>query len=74
MTAREPQLSRFVHGLIALVIVVAASLLGWFRPNPFDEPLPLSRPSSLSPATWPRRSPVRIAGVEVGKVVERQGA
>lgn len=60
-------MSRFTAGLVALVAIVGFSLGAWFKFNPFDHPFKLNadfrNASNLAP-----RSPVRIAGIEVGKV------
>ena len=65
---RSDRLSRFGAGLLAILIVGGGSLAGWFRLNPFADHYVLTaefdQVSNLG-----KRSPVRIAGIEVGKVV-----
>ncbi len=67
---RHPQhrgMSRFTVGLIALVVLALVSFFGLTRANPFASPYELTAlfqdANNLQPG-----SPVRIAGVEVGKV------
>ncbi len=66
---RKQRLSRFGAGLVAIVLVTASSTVGWFRLNPFERNhtvrAEFAQVSNLAP-----RSPVRIAGVEVGKVTK----
>ena len=54
-------------GLVALVIVAIVVVMGWRKDNPFDNPFQVKAAfkdvNQLKP-----RSPVRIAGVNVGKV------
>ena len=60
-------MSRFAVGLIALVVLALVSYFGLTRANPFASPYKLTAlfkdANNLQPG-----SPVRIAGVEVGKV------
>ena len=62
------RLSRFQAGLLAIVIVGGGALAGWFRLNPFADHYVLTaefeQVSNLG-----KRSPVRIAGIDVGQVV-----
>jgi virulence factor Mce-like protein len=64
---RSAGMNPFRAGLIALVILVAATYFGFTGANPFANPYELEavfrNANNLAP-----RSPVRIAGVEVGKV------
>ena len=63
------RLSNFVVGVIAIVLVAAGTFFGFSRWNPFANPYELTavfeNTNSLA-----KRSPVRIAGVDVGKVVD----
>ena len=54
--------------MIALVLIVIVVFLGFTKHIPFTRPT-RSRRSSLGQLVRPN-SPVRIAGVEVGKVTE----
>jgi virulence factor Mce-like protein len=60
-------MSRFTAGLIAIVVIAVASFVGFTKFNPFASPYQLEAvfrdANNLNPG-----SPVRIAGVEVGKV------
>ena len=59
---------RFRAGLIAIVVVVLGTYLAFTKDNPFSSERQVSavfRSSNL----LAERSPVRIAGVDVGKVV-----
>ncbi len=60
-------MSRFTAGLIAIVVIAVASFFGFTKANPFASPYELQAvfkdANNLKPG-----SPVRIAGVEVGKV------
>jgi virulence factor Mce-like protein len=64
---RGRELTPFKAGLLALVVIGVLSYFGWTRSNPFLHPYELRADfrtvNSLKPS-----SPVRIAGVEVGKV------
>jgi phospholipid/cholesterol/gamma-HCH transport system substrate-binding protein len=66
---RRGRLSAFQAGVIALVVITFGSYAVWTRFNPFANPFTLyanfEQVSNLG-----TRSPVRIAGVEVGKVVQ----
>ena len=68
-------MSAFRAGVIALVVIVLAAYFGFTKANPFDNPYELHAvvrdAQNLNPG-----APVRIAGVEVGKVtgVEAAGA
>ena len=60
-------LSRFQAGLLALVLLAGFSLGAWFKWNPFADPYVL-RADFDDTSNLATRSPVRIAGIEVGKV------
>ena len=57
---RKQRLSRFGAGLLALVVVVVASTVGWFRINPFEESHAV-RAEFAQVSNLAVRSPVRIA-------------
>jgi virulence factor Mce-like protein len=59
--------SRFQTGLLALFLIAAFSLGAWFKWNPFADPYVL-RADFDDTSNLGMRSPVRIAGIEVGKV------
>jgi virulence factor Mce-like protein len=61
------RLSNFQAGLLALVLLVGFSLGAWFKWNPFADPYVL-RADFDDTSNIAKRSPVRIAGIEVGKV------
>jgi phospholipid/cholesterol/gamma-HCH transport system substrate-binding protein len=67
--SRQGGFSRFRTGVIALVVVAVASYFGFTKANPFANPYELhavfDNVNNLKP-----QSPVRIAGVDVGKVTE----
>lgn len=63
------RLSRFGAGVLAVVIVLGGALAGWFRLNPFADPYVISAEFEQA-GNLGTRSPVRIAGIDVGKVVE----
>ena len=65
----KPRLSSFQAGLLALFLLVAFSLGAWFKWNPFADPFVL-RADFDDTSNLATRSPVRIAGIEVGKVTE----
>ena len=60
-------MSRLTAGVIAIVVIAVASFFGFTKTNPFANPYELEavfeNANNLKPA-----SPVRIAGVDVGKV------
>lgn len=60
-------MSRFQAGLVALFAIAAFSLGAWFKWNPFADPYVL-RADFDDTSNLGTRSPVRIAGIEVGKV------
>ena len=61
------RLSNFQAGVLALVLLVGFSLGAWFKWNPFADPFVL-RADFDDTSNIAKRSPVRIAGIEVGKV------
>lgn len=69
MRRRRNRLSPFAAGLLAIVLIGTASTVGWFRLNPFSHTYEMQAEFSQV-ANVGQRSPVRIAGVEVGKVTK----
>jgi phospholipid/cholesterol/gamma-HCH transport system substrate-binding protein len=68
MISRRGRYTPSTAGLIAIAIVLFGIWLAFFRDNPFASPYEL-RAQFENTANIQKRSPVRIAGVEVGKVV-----
>src|SRR5918999_925769 len=69
---KHPQhqgMSKFKAGLLALVILVIATYFGFTKANPFASPFKLEGVFETASNIQPR-SPVRIAGVDVGKVTK----
>jgi len=66
---RPARLGRFGTGVVALVVVLGGATAGWFRLNPFADPYVISAEFEQA-SNLGARSPVRIAGIDVGKVVE----
>ncbi len=67
---RHPQhqgMSRFAAGLIAVGLIALATFVGFTKNNPFSAPFKLSAVFQSANNIKPG-SPVRIAGVDVGKV------
>jgi phospholipid/cholesterol/gamma-HCH transport system substrate-binding protein len=67
---KHPQhqgMSRFKAGLIAIVLIAVGSFFGFTKANPFAHPYKLTAVFDTANNLKPN-SPVRIAGVEVGKV------
>ena len=60
-------LSPFAAGLIAIVVIVVGAYFAFTKANPFDDPYELNF-VVRSANELKQRSPVRVAGVEVGKV------
>src|ERR671915_813879 len=69
MTRRSNGMSPFRAGVLALVVIALFAYFGFSKANPFANPYEFKAVfndvNNLKP-----RSPVRIAGVEVGKVVK----
>ena len=69
MSGRENGMTPFRAGVLALVVVALFAYFGFSKANPFANPYELKAMfrdvQNLKP-----RSPVRIAGVEVGKVTK----
>jgi virulence factor Mce-like protein len=66
---RPRGISPFAAGLIALTIFVGASYFAYTKRNPFSSPYRVDAIFQTANELKPR-SPVRIAGVEVGRVVD----
>jgi phospholipid/cholesterol/gamma-HCH transport system substrate-binding protein len=64
---RGSRMSPFQAGLLALVIIVVAAYFGFTKSNPFSSQFEVKAVFSNAQNIG-RNSPVRIAGVEVGKV------
>ena len=62
-------LSPFAAGAIAVIVLVVGAYFAYTKANPFDDPYELSF-VVRSANEMKQRSPVRVAGVEVGKVTE----
>ena len=61
--------SHFRWGVVAAIVVIVACYFGFTKANPFDDPFELKAAFKTSNNIRPG-SPVRIAGVTVGKVSE----
>ena len=61
-------------GLIAIVLILVVAYLGFTKDIPFTRPYELQAVFQNAPPIADQHSPVRIAGVEVGKVVEGRAA
>jgi phospholipid/cholesterol/gamma-HCH transport system substrate-binding protein len=66
---RDPGMSHFRAGLLALVVIAVLTYFGFTKANPFANPYELKATFATANNLKPR-SPVRIAGVEVGKVTK----
>jgi phospholipid/cholesterol/gamma-HCH transport system substrate-binding protein len=66
---RERGLSPLRAGVIALVLILVLSYFGFTKANPFANPYELNAVFETAGNLKPR-SPVRIAGVDVGKVTK----
>src|SRR5687768_3855221 len=67
--ASDEGMSPFRAGLLALVVIALAAYFGFTKANPFSTSYELKAAFETASNLQPR-SPVRIAGVEVGKVTE----
>src|SRR5688500_13586190 len=68
-SAQHKGMSAFGAGLIALVIAVVAVYFGFTKSNPFADPYELQAVFDTV-NNLKVRSPVRVAGIEVGKVTK----
>jgi len=73
MRARQTRLTPFRAGLVAIVIIVIASYFSFAKNIPFSGPFQLKAVFANGQNVG-LRSPVRIAGVEVGKVTKVEPA
>ena len=64
---RDPGMSRFKAGLIAIAVIVVAVFFAFTKANPFASPYTLTAVFRSANNIKPN-SPVRIAGVNIGKV------
>jgi virulence factor Mce-like protein len=62
-------MSPFAAGAVALIVILVGAYFAYTKANPFDDPYELSF-VVRSANEMKQRSPVRIAGVEVGTVTE----
>jgi phospholipid/cholesterol/gamma-HCH transport system substrate-binding protein len=68
MKGKRP-MSPFQAGILALVVIAVATYFGFTKSNPFSNPFKLNAVFQTA-ANLKKNSPVRIAGVEVGKVTK----
>jgi phospholipid/cholesterol/gamma-HCH transport system substrate-binding protein len=66
---RAPGMTPFRAGLLAIVVIGVLSFFGFTKINPFASPYKLNATFNTANNLKPK-SPVRIAGVEVGKVTK----
>jgi phospholipid/cholesterol/gamma-HCH transport system substrate-binding protein len=66
---RDPGMSPFKAGLLAAIVLLVFSFFGFSRYNPFSDPYTFTATFESANNLQPK-SPVRIAGVDVGKVIE----
>jgi len=66
---RNPGMTPFKAGLLAAVVIITLTFFGFTRYNPFAHPFVLHATFQSANNLQPK-SPVRIAGVDVGKVTE----
>jgi phospholipid/cholesterol/gamma-HCH transport system substrate-binding protein len=66
---RDPGISPFRAGLIAIVLIGVLAFFGFTKLNPFANPYELKADFNTANNLKPK-SPVRIAGVDVGKVTK----
>jgi phospholipid/cholesterol/gamma-HCH transport system substrate-binding protein len=66
---QDPGMTPFRAGLIAVVLIAVLTYFGFTKANPFANPFEVKAVFNTANNLKPR-SPVRIAGVEVGKVTK----
>ena len=71
-TQRRKPMSNFRAGLIAIVVIGLCAYFGFTKSNPFASPPTVTAVFENASGLKPK-SPVRIAGVEMGKVTEVKG-
>ena len=64
---RDRGMSRFMAGLIAIALIALGTIVGFTKNNPFSAPYKMTAVFQTANNLKPG-SPVRIAGVDVGKV------
>jgi phospholipid/cholesterol/gamma-HCH transport system substrate-binding protein len=64
---RDPGLSPFKAGLLAVMVIIVFSFFGFSRYNPFEDKFEFTATFETANNLQPK-SPVRVAGVDVGKV------
>src|SRR5918992_1451045 len=66
---RDTGMPRFRAGLLAIIVIAVGTYFGFTKANPFASPFEMTAAFDTVNNLKPN-SPVRIAGVEVGKVTE----
>jgi ABC-type transporter Mla subunit MlaD len=66
---RDPGMTPFKAGLLAAIVLLTFTFFGYSRYNPFSDPYTFTATFESANNLQPK-SPVRIAGVDVGKVIE----
>jgi phospholipid/cholesterol/gamma-HCH transport system substrate-binding protein len=66
---KDPGMTPLKAGLLAGIVILAFSFFGFSRYNPFADPYTFTATFESANNIQPK-SPVRIAGIDVGKVVE----
>ena len=66
---RRPRVTPFRAGVLALVLIVVLSYFGFTKANPFSDPFEL-KAAFEEAAGVQQNTPVRIAGVDVGRVTK----
>jgi phospholipid/cholesterol/gamma-HCH transport system substrate-binding protein len=70
---RQPRLTSVQWGVLALVVIAVFTYFGFAKNNPFTQPFELKAMFDEA-SNIQLNSPVRIAGIEVGKVTKIEGA
>ncbi|MDQ3934124.1 MAG: MlaD family protein [Actinomycetota bacterium] len=66
---RDPGMSPLKAGLLAGIVILVFSFFGFSRHNPFSDPYKLTATFQSANNLQPK-SPVRVAGIDVGKVTK----
>ena len=66
---RDPGMTPLKAGLLAGIVILVFTFFGFSRYNPFSDPYTFTATFESANNLQPK-SPVRIAGVEIGKVIE----
>jgi phospholipid/cholesterol/gamma-HCH transport system substrate-binding protein len=69
---RDPGMTPFRAGLVAIVVIAVFTYFGFTKANPFASPYELKAVFATTNGLK-SNSPVRVAGVEVGRVVKVEG-